>query len=88
VFFFSYPTDITFNSFNFGSVGGDKGSFGAAAHVQGIDNPNFPNSNSGWIGDPEGAIQNGVIPEPGTLLLIGTGLIGLAGYGRKKFFKK
>ena len=28
------------------------------------------------------------VPEPGTLLLIGTGLIGLAGLGRKKFFRK
>jgi hypothetical protein len=28
------------------------------------------------------------IPEPSTLLLLGGGLIGLAGNGRKKFFKK
>lgn len=33
-------------------------------------------------------IQSTPIPEPCTTLLFGSGLLGLAGYGRKKFFKK
>jgi hypothetical protein len=77
---FTFTLDgITANSFDFSSAsGGGQGTFHTAAHVQGID----ADPTSGWIGD-----AGTPIPEPATMLLLGSGLIGLAGLARKRFKK-
>lgn len=56
----------------------EAGNFFSAAHVQGIG---VNNNQSGWIG---ARTSSSAIPEPATILLLGTGLASLLGIRRFK----
>jgi hypothetical protein len=59
----------------------------AAAHIFVTSNPADAANGAIVTGFASGSTPP-PIPEPATMLLLGSGLIGLAGYGRKKLFRR
>jgi len=62
--------------------------FAAGSLIVGFNDNGVPASGDSDFDDIVAAMAPSPVPEPGTILLLGIGLIGLAGWGRKKFKKR